>query len=290
MSEQTPFGTLLRRYRTAAGFTQEALAARAQLSARTIADLERGINRIPRHETFGLLMSALGLTAQQQALFLAMVRPEMKVTADGSLSLSRLPLPPTPLIGREQELVQALTFLQRDEVRLLTLTGPAGIGKMRLATQIGQDLGEHFADGVVFVALAPLRDSSLLLTVIAQALGLSESSECAVSEQLARFLQEKHVLLILDNFEQILEAALPVADLLSTCPRLSILVTSRVPLRLRTEQNLPLAPLPLADAVTLFQERALAIRPGESMHHERWRPSASGWTTSLLQLNWLLCT
>jgi predicted ATPase/DNA-binding XRE family transcriptional regulator len=262
MSEQTPFGTLLRRYRTAAGFTQEALAARAQLSARTIADLERGINRIPRHETFGLLMSALGLTAQQRALFLAMVRPEMTVTADGSHSLSRLPLPPTPLIGREQELVQALTFLQRDEVRLLTLTGPAGIGKTRLATQIGQDLGEHFADGVVFVALAPLRDASLLLTVIAQALGLSESSECAVSEQLASFLQEKHVLLILDNFEQILEVALPVADLLSTCPRLSILVTSRVPLRLRTEQNLSLAPLPLADAVTLFQERALAIRPG----------------------------
>jgi transcriptional regulator with XRE-family HTH domain len=105
MSEQTPFGTLLRRYRTAAGFTQEALAARAQLSTRTIADLERGINRIPRHETFGLLMFALGLTAQQRALFLAMVRPEMTVTADGSHSLSRLPLPPTPLIGREQELV-----------------------------------------------------------------------------------------------------------------------------------------------------------------------------------------
>src|SRR5258708_25349040 len=146
MSEQTPFGTLPRRYRTAAGFTQEALAARAQLSARTIADLERGINRIPRHETFGLLMSALGLTAQQQALFLAMVRPEMKVTADGSLSLSRLPLPPTPLIGREQELVQALTFLQRDEVRLLTLTRPAGVWETRLAHHSRPDLREQFAD------------------------------------------------------------------------------------------------------------------------------------------------
>ena len=261
-SEQRSFGTLLRRYRTVAGLTQEALAARAQISARTIADLERGINRIPRHDTFELLMSALDLTAQQRALLLAMVRPEMTVTTLGTSALSRLPFPPTRLIGRAQEMTRALTRLRNDGVRLLTLTGPAGVGKTRLGLQIARELGKHFADGVVFVALAALREASLLMSVLAQALGLRESTEGEISEQVAIFLQEKHLLLVLDNFEQILEAASSVAELLSTCPRLSVLVTSRVPLRLRTEQSLPLAPLPLAEAVTLFQERALAIRPG----------------------------
>ena len=261
-SEQTSFGTLLRRYRTAAGFTQEALAARAGLSARTIADLERGINRVPRHDTFELLTSSLELTAQQRALFLGMVRPEMTATAPGTLSMSRLPLPPASLIGREQEMTRALTLLRSDGVRLLTLTGPAGIGKTRLGLQIAHELGEHFADGVVFVALDALRDASLLMSVLAHALGLRESTEGEISEQVITFLQGKHFLLILDNFEQILEAASSVADLLSNCSRLSVLVTSRVPLRLRAEQILALAPLPLAEAVTLFQERALAVRPG----------------------------
>jgi predicted ATPase/DNA-binding XRE family transcriptional regulator len=261
-SEQTSFGTLLRRYRTAAGFTQEALAARAGLSARTIADLERGINRVPRHDTFELLTSSLELTAQQRALFLGMVRPEMTATAPGTLSMSRLPLPPASLIGREQEMTRALTLLRSDGVRLLTLTGPAGIGKTRLGLQIAHELGEHFADGVVFVALDALRDASLLMSVLAHALGLRESTEGEISEQVISFLQGKHFLLILDNFEQILEAASSVADLLSNCSRLSVLVTSRVPLRLRAEQILALAPLPLAEAVTLFQERALAVRPG----------------------------
>ena len=261
-SEQTSFGTLLRRYRTAAGFTQEALAARAGLSARTIADLERGINRTPRHDTFELLTSSLELTAQQRALFLGMVRPEMTETAPGTLSLSRLPLPPASLIGREQEMTRALTLLRSDGVQLLTLTGPAGIGKTRLGLQIAHELGEHFADGVVFVALDALRDASLLMSVLAHALGLRESTEGEISEQVITFLKGKHFLLILDNFEQILEAASSVADLLSNCSRLSVLVTSRVPLRLRAEQILALAPLPLPEAVTLFQERALAVRPG----------------------------
>lgn len=260
--EQTTFGSLLRRYRTAAGFTQEALAARAQISARTIADLERCINRTPRHDTFELLMSALDLTAQQRALFLAMVRPEMTATAVGTLSLSRFPFPPTPLIGREQEMTRALTQLRSDGVRLLTLTGPAGIGKTRLGLQIAREMGEHFADGVVFIPLATLGNAALLPSVIVHALGLRESLEGEISEQVTTFLQEKHVLQILDNFEQIIEAAPFVANLLSTCPHLSILVTSRVPLRLRAEQVIPLAPLPIEDAVALFQERALAIRPG----------------------------
>ncbi len=211
MSEQTPFGTLLRRYRTATGLTQEALAARAQLSACTIADLERGINRLPHHDTFELLMAALNVTTQQRALFLAMARPEMTAAVAQTSSLLPLPLPPTALIGREQEMARALAFLKSDGVRLLTLTGPAGIGKTRLGLQIARDLEEHFTQGVVF---------------------------------------------------QIIHAASFVANLLSTCAHLSILVTSRMSLRLRAEQVLPLAPLPIEDAVTLFQDRATAIQPG----------------------------
>ena len=259
--QQTSFGILLKRYRMAASLTQEALAARAGISARTIADLERGINRVPRHDTFERLLSALEPTAQQRALFQVMVRPEMKPATIEPLSLSRIPLPPTPLVGRAHEMTRVRTGLSRDGIRLLTLTGPAGIGKTRLALQIAHEMDQHCADGVVFVPLATLRNTALLPGIIAHALGLRESLQGEISEQVITFLREKHLLLILDNFEQILEAASCVADLLSTCPRLSVVVTSRVPLRLRAEQVLPLAPLPLQEAVMLFQERALAIRP-----------------------------
>src|SRR5215471_10521501 len=260
--QQTSFGILLKRYRMAAGLTQETLAARAGLSARTIADLERGINRVPRHDTFELLMTTLDLTVQQRALFVATVRPEMTAAVDPSRPSSRIPLPPTPLIGREQEMVRAVHFLQQDRARLLTLTGPAGVGKTRLAMQIAQELGQQFADGALFVALAALREAALLPGAIGEALGLHASSEGELSQQLTLFLQEKQLLLVLDNCEHLLEAAPYVADLLSRCPDLCVLVTSRVPLHLRAEQILRLSPLPLADAIRLFQERALAMRPG----------------------------
>src|SRR5712691_5391322 len=260
-SEQTQFGTLLRRYRTAGGLTQEALAARAQLSARTIADLERGINRIPRHDTLALLLEALSVTAQQRALILATVRPEMTDPAPRARSVSPPPLSPTALIGREQEMARALTFLQRGSVRLLTLTGPSGVGKTRLGIQLAQELGERFEDGVVFVALAPLRDPSLLSATLAQALGLRESPLGQVSEQVQAYVQEKQLLLVLDNFEHLRQAAPFIADLLATCPRLQILITSRAPLHVRGEQELAIAPLALEAAVALFRARAQAVQP-----------------------------
>jgi predicted ATPase/DNA-binding XRE family transcriptional regulator len=261
-NQQTSFGTLLKRYRVAAGLTQEALAARAGLSARTIADLERGVNRLPRHDTFELLLSALNVTSQQRTLLLAMVRPEMTEAVARTAPPSPLPLPPTALIGREQELTQALAKLRNDEVRLLTLTGPAGIGKTRLVLQVARELEAHYTQGVAFVLLADLRDAKVLPFVIAQVFGLHASSEEAFSEQVIAFLREQHCLLVLDNFEQVIEAAPFVANLLSTCPHLSVLVTSRIPLRLRAEHAIPLAPISLEDAVALFQERAMAIRPG----------------------------
>jgi predicted ATPase/DNA-binding XRE family transcriptional regulator len=260
-SEPTQFGTLLKRYRIAAGLTQEALGARANVSARTIADLERGISRIPRHETLALLLEALSVTEQQRALLLSTIRPEMTVSTPRIHSMSPPPIPPTVLIGREQEMARAMTFLQRDGVRLLTLTGPSGVGKTRLGIQLAQDLGERFEDGVVFLALAPLRDPSLLPATLAQALRLRESSEGQLSEQVQAYVQEKQLLLVLDNFEQIRQAAPFIADLLATSPRLQILVTSRAPLHVRGEQEFTIAPLALDEAVALFRARAQAVQP-----------------------------
>jgi predicted ATPase/DNA-binding XRE family transcriptional regulator len=259
--EATFFGTLLKRYRMAAGLTQEALAERANLSTRAISDLERGLSRAPRYDTLDLLTTAMSLSAEQRAALFAAARPPLPGDDTKATPLLVLPFPPTALLGREQEVTQARDLLQARDVRLLTLTGPGGVGKTRLALEIAHNLRAGFADGLAWIDLTALRDPSLVPQTMAHVLGLREQADHAFPEQVRAFLQGKQFLLLLDNFEHLLSAADFVADLLASCPRLQVLVTSRAPLHLRAEQQLMLTPLTPAAAMALFRERAQRVQP-----------------------------
>ena len=186
-----------------------------------------------------------------------------------------LPLAPTPLIGREAEVTAVGERLLQDEVRLLTVTGPGGVGKTRVALQAAAGVQGHFAQGTYFVNLASLTDAGLVGAEIAAALGVTEQREQGVLASIAAYLQGKEVLLLLDNFEQVADAAPQVSGLLAGCPRLKVLVTSRVPLGVRGERECPVPPLALPDlrrlpplerlaqyeAVRLFSARARDVRP-----------------------------
>ena len=170
-----------------------------------------------------------------------------------SLYRTNLPVPATPFLGRERELSEVVELLSRDEARLLTLTGPGGTGKTRLALQAAAEASDAFPDGIWWVPLAPLRDPKLVLETAAQVVGSKNG--------LAEHIADKEMLCLFDNFEQVVEAAAELASLLASCPNLEVLVTSRERLRVSGEQTYPVPPLAERDGVSLFTARACAVDP-----------------------------
>ena len=195
---------------------------------------------------------------------------------------NNLPLQPTPLIGREKEVSEVCDLLRGGETRLLTLTGPGGTGKTRLALQAAADLLDDFPDGTFFAQLATLTEAELLLPAVVETLGVKETGEQPLDESLKDYLSERRLLLLLDNFEQVLEAAPAVTELLAVAQGLKVLATSRAPLGLYGEHEFPVPPLSMPDlerppplerltqyeAVRLFVERARAVKPDFAITNE----------------------
>jgi len=268
-----PFKDLLRRYRKAADLTQEALAERAGLSARTISDLERGVNDTPRKDTLAPLAAALDLSPADRATLEAAAHRLDGRSASHADSAREsvphnLPAPVTPLIGRDDDIATVRALLARGDVRLLTVTGPGGVGKTRLSTQVAAELLPSFPDGVFFVDLAPLDDPTLVVATVAREVGVAAVGDRPVEERLAATLAGRRILLLLDNFERVVAAAPAISGLLAACPRLAVLATSRALLRVRGEHCLVTPPLPAADARRLFVERARALRPDLAVEGE----------------------
>jgi predicted ATPase/class 3 adenylate cyclase len=195
---------------------------------------------------------------------------------------NNLPLQPTLFLGREREMTQVVDLLRRPEVRLLTLTGPGGTGKTRLALQASAELLDDFSDGVFFVSLASLTDPALVPSAIATALGVREEGERSLGSRLQDFLSKKQLLLVLDNMEHLTGATPIIGTLLAESADLTVVVTSRTPLHLRAEHEYPVPPLALPrrkpppsleqlsqyEAVRLFIERAKSVKPEFIVNNE----------------------
>jgi len=186
---------------------------------------------------------------------------------------STVPATPRPIIGRVDDVRGATEMLLRDSVRLVTLTGPGGTGKTRLAVELAHSLDQEFPDGIVFVDLSAVHDLDRFLPVVGRALGVRESNERTIPEALDAVIGDARMLLVLDNMEQLIPAATQVAEVIEALPNVKILVTSRSPLRIAWEHEYPVPPLDTpepdadtqdiarSDAVVLFMERARAVRP-----------------------------
>jgi predicted ATPase/DNA-binding XRE family transcriptional regulator len=269
------FGAQLRALREAAGFTQEELATIAGLSVHAVSALERGERRRPHVETVRALSAALDLTGPTRDAFLRSARAAASPTAVDELSRASLPLPLTVLIGRDADVETLRQWLADPVSRLVTLVGPGGVGKTRLVLELARAIAEEGSVRVRFVSLAALRDPAFVALAIAEALGLADVTALDLPTRARAACADRPTLLVLDNFEHLLDAAPLVADLLTSVLALRVLVTSRAPLHVRSEREYAVGPLALqagsaatspADlarvpAVRLFMERVRDVQP-----------------------------
>ena len=277
MVENKSFGQQVKWYRCQIGITQSKLAELTGYSISAIRKIEVGL-RHPSTRPEMLEKFAVGLRippSERQAFFDLAKPPQLPHLLLTDSYPSNLPAPLTSLIGREQNLATLCDILRNTQVRLLTLTGPGGIGKTQLALRIAEDLVDAFKEGVFFVALASLTDPALLIPALMQTLEIREIEGQPQLESLKSHLRPRQLLLLLDNFEQISPAAPLVAQLLSAAPQLKVLITSRNRLQLYGEQEFEVPPLPLPDleqkpslaeleqspAVRLFVERSQTVKP-----------------------------
>jgi non-specific serine/threonine protein kinase len=301
---RTTFGTLLREYRLAAGLTQETLADRAGLGARTVQKLERDVHR-PRGETARRLARALALPDTERARFERAAAPAPRrrrnvsplPAADGASGSPgdrrrrhNLPAQLTSFVGREREIAEVARLLSGAglppgarpgaEPRLVTLTGPPGTGKTRLALEAAASMLARFPDGVRFVPLAPVRDPGLVVAGIAQALDVREVGGRPMPERLTDFLQGRRLLLVLDNFEHVLAAAPVVAELLGASPRVKVLATSRERLNLGGEHELVVSPLALPDLEDVLTVEGLNRYDATRLFLDRARTARADWVVT----------
>jgi predicted ATPase/DNA-binding XRE family transcriptional regulator len=285
MTAQTSFGQWLKQRRKALDITREDLAQQIGCALSTLYKIEADQRR-PSKQIAALLGECLNIPPEERLAFVRFARAEAAENAapwgTAFHPPTNLTAQPTLLIGRGEDVASIRKRLLRNEARLLTLIGPPGIGKTRLALAVADEIRDDFADGVFFVTLTPISDASLVLPTIATTLGIPDAGPHTTLERLKVFLRDKQMLVVLDNFEQILSAAPKIAELLSVCPLLKLLVTSRSPLRIRQERQFPVSPLALPDlaslpdtdtlsqyaAVTLFLEWAQAVQPDFSLNDE----------------------
>ena len=270
------FGAHLKGLREAAGFTQEELATIAGLSVHAVSSLERGQRRRPQLDTVRALAGALELDTDARGALFESARTTASDTVVEELT-GGLPLAPTNLIGRDEALLTLQHWLTQPSMRLITLTGPGGAGKSRLALELAHTVVADGGTRVVYVPLAAIQEPSFVALGIAEAIGLSDLTAQELPARARMACGDRATLLLLDNFEHVLKAAPLVAELLKSIPSLKLLVTSRAPLRVRGEREFAVGPLDLdtdersgarqpadldsSPAVQLFMERVRDVQP-----------------------------
>jgi predicted ATPase/transcriptional regulator with XRE-family HTH domain len=284
MEATSTFGQWVKQRRKALGLTQAELGRLVSCSKIMIIKIE-GNQRRPSIQIAKLLLRYLKIAPKERSAFMSLARPELSLEQideavlysaqllyrSTNRRITNLPTPPTPLIGQADEVSTICSLLLDSDIRLVTLTGTGGVGKTRLSLQVATELNEQFADGCWFISLAALEDSDLVIPTIARGLGIKESRERTLDEALLNWLADKDLLLVLDNFEQIIPAARKVAEILTAAAGLKVLITSRTVLHLYGEYEFLVPPLRFVDPSKALSEEELVNSPAVALFVQRAR-------------------